>query len=319
VSLHGRVEVIKVVPQFHSQSSRYEPLASDQSRRLTLNSSSSYTLLENTKAHNRTMYSLATGRAMGSRTLHSSSNCLIRSRWSAVRSMITWRSYSRKKYIEDPEYPTDLYHPSFSMGFNIDSSAATALNELRAKYGMASPTKSVALPWRLCRAFQSYPLEHREFCQTVLATVASQHSCFPIDIGQPFRTLDDAERSFVGFQVSSPILQDVYAKLLKEFDHIRRDMLLSGSRRLKWKDPHPRFKMHYSVRTKFTPKIYICKPPKEEAEAILNDLQKQRGVGTWTAKVTGLNLGRDARATYYRSPDYVERLTKFDFQDHENS
>lgn len=260
------------------------------------------------------MYSTRNGAIKTARMLCSSSSL---ARTLLVRNGITWPVFSRG-YHEDPQYPSSLYHPAFSMGFKIDSSEAIPLNELRAKYAFNSPAKTAGLPWSHLRAFKSYPLKHLEFCKTTLAQVASEHREFPVEIGQPF-CAHDRDLSFVFFHVSSPGLQEVYTKLIQAFEHIRKEMIRTNARKLRWDNPHSRFNQHYSLRKKFTPKIYICKAPSDKADAILNDLKEQRSRGAWTAKAIALKIFRDTRVEYYRSPEYVDRYIEFPFRKSKNS
>lgn len=108
------------------------------------------------------------------------------------------------------------------MGFEIDSSTAVVLNELRAKYGKAG---NGAARWQKLKTFHAVPINHIEFCQNVLAQKALQLSDFVVEIRDPFLGTNKAGLHGLGFNIASPELQRTFASLDKDFEFVRDGMI----------------------------------------------------------------------------------------------
>lgn len=215
-----------------------------------------------------------------------SSNGLIRQ--SSTRKGITWPMWTRNYAGECgdgyPRFPKELFHPSFSMGFRVETSPADPINVLRAKY--TEPRRLVL--WKRIRAFHSFPIRHIKFCEEILAETARQQSEFSLKIGRPFRARNDADRlGYVGFDLPSLDLQVLNAILDAQFDHIRAELRLDRTHHNSLNMPfqtNNATRQPWLVARKFIPSVRVCRVPKDQVETRFEEIKRKFPSGAGKVK-----------------------------------
>jgi hypothetical protein len=223
----------------------------------------------------------------------------------STRNVITWSVWIRG-FRNDPRFPPNLYHPSFSIGFQVQTSPDDTINMLRQKY--VQPGQHVER-WERFRAFSAFPLFCQEYCEDILAEMASKQDQFSVTIGQPFywrperQDLPSIMRLTIG---PSPTLLELYASLSDKFYHIQNRMLRGATHHDSSKLPFratlqtsPWRASPLPARTIYLPSVRICKLPERILFIRLNEIKEQYPDGFGEAKITGFALNRDARKGHF--------------------
>jgi hypothetical protein len=238
-------------------------------------------------------------------------------RQSLTPKVITWPVCRRwyAKFRNDPNFPEELYHPSFTIGFRVQTSPEDTINVVRQKY---APPGTLVTCWDRIRAFPPFPIDHQDFCEHVLAKAAEQQSTFSVEIGRPFfsRAKELDIPALIGFRLApSPILQRLHESLSAEFGHIQEKMLRGRTHHDPSKVPFLA-KGRQSTGRKYYPSVRICRVLGSRLISRFNEIKEQHPDGAGKVKVIGLVLGRDARKEHYQSPDAGDvPYTFFPFRD----
>jgi hypothetical protein len=213
----------------------------------------------------------------------------------STRNVITWSMWIRG-YRDNPRFPPNLYHPSFSIGFQVQTSPNDTINILRQKH--VQPGQHVER-WERLRAFSAFPIDRQEFCEDILAEVASKQDQFSVTIGRPFycRAKRRDLPSIIRFAIApSPILLELYASLSDKFFRIQKRLLKGGTHHDPSKLPFPGTlnRSPWQARTYF-PSVGICRLPERIFFIRLQEIKEQYPDGVGEAKITGFVLSRDAR------------------------
>lgn len=251
--------------------------------------------------------------------------------WSSVRhirsasppNLITWHIQSRGysglyRYRNDPQFPKELYHPSFSIAFRVQTSPEDTINVLRAQY--AEPGTLVAC-WERMRAFSALPMDQQEFYENVLATTAAQHDTFQVKLGDIFYSSSKPSDPtvYIGCRMNpSPVLRILHTSIRRELDPIRMDML-EGRTPVNAKSiPYLAMSAGEGKPAKlshrYDPSVNICNVPPFRMKQRLGEIRRQCKGRLGEVKVIGLTLGRDARKEHYKNAGNIP-FTFFPFRD----
>jgi hypothetical protein len=235
---------------------------------------------------------------------------------SSTPKVITWPVCRRwyATFRNDPKFPKELYHPSFTIGFRVQTSPEDTVNVVRQKY---APPGSLVTCWERIRALPPFLIDHQDFCESVLAKNAEQQSTFSVEIGRPFyqraKQLDIP--SLIGFHLApSPILQRLHESLSAEFDHIPEKMLRGRTHHDPYKVPFL-LKGRQSTGRRYYPSVRICKVPGSQLIRCFNEIKEQYPDGAGEVKVIGFVIARDARKEHYDNHARDVPYTFFPFRD----
>ena len=222
------------------------------------------------------------------------------------QNLITWSMWIpgyryHRRFRNDPRFHPNLYHPSFSVGFQVQTSPDDTINMLRQKY--VQPGQHVDR-WERLRAFSAFPMNCQEFCEYILAEVASKQDQFSLTIGRPFywRPTQQDHPSIIRFAIApSPILLELYDLLSDKFLQIQKRMLKGGTHhdpsKLPFRTLNP---SPWRVGT-YLPSVRICKLPERILFKGLKEIKEQYPDGVGEVKITGFVLSRDARKEHFQN------------------
>jgi len=165
------------------------------------------------------------------------------------------------------------------------------------------------------RSFYGFPIQHFEFCQEVLREITSTTTEFAINIGETYRSAPSVSGlCALGFNVSSPEMHAIHAKLTRNFEHILEAMRSKSTTMTRGTPSHIRRGLWWTSSVTFKPRACVIRVPEDKSEVILKDLKAQRSRGTWEATVVSLRAAWSPKKEYWLSADYVDKFIEFPLQ-----